>query len=75
MRRTYPLCRLSPEAAGQLVRDHGRLTKRLAEAERFNAELQRQIRNTLGTEGLWSLQRAARQAIALQQLQEEQLAS
>ena len=74
MRRTYPLCRLSPEAAGKLQHDHQRLTHRLAEAERYAAELQRQIRNTLGTEGLWALQRAARNAITLQQLQEEQRA-
>ncbi|MCC3680866.1 hypothetical protein LLE81_09175 [Staphylococcus epidermidis] len=72
--RSWKPVRLQPDAAGQLVRDHARMTKRLAESEAFTAALQREIRRHLGTETLWSLQHAARQAVALEQLQKELVA-
>lgn len=72
--RSWKPCRLQPDAAGQLVRDHARMTQRLAESEAYTAALQREIRRDLGTEALWSLQRAARQAVALEQLQKELVA-
>lgn len=71
MRRNYPLCRLSPEAAGQLVHDHERCTKKLHETERYLAALTVEIRNALGAEAVWSLQTKARQAVALNDLQKE----
>lgn len=72
--RSWKPVRLQPDAAGQLVRDHARMTKRLAESEAFTTALQREIRRHLGTEALWSLQTAARQAVALEQLQKELVA-
>lgn len=71
MRRTYPLCRLTPEAAGKLQHDNQRLTHRLDQAKRYAAALHQEIRAAHGTEALWALQHAARNAITLQQLQEE----
>lgn len=69
--RSWKPVRLQPDAAGQLVRDHARMTKRLAESEAFTAALQREIRRQFGTETLWCLQHAARQIVALEQLQKE----
>lgn len=69
--RSWKPVRLQPDAAGQLLRDHDRMTKRLAESEAYTAALQREIRRNLGTEALWTLQRAARQAVAIEQLQKE----
>lgn len=71
MRRTYPLCRLSPEAAGQLVKEHARDQKKLQEAERLLAAFTVEVRNVLGTEAVWALQSKARNAIALAELQRE----
>ena len=72
--RSWKPVRLQPEAAGQLLRDHTRMTKRLAENEAYTAALQREIRSHIGPETLWSLQTAARQAVALDQLQKELVA-
>ncbi|MCP1647260.1 hypothetical protein [Pseudomonas nitroreducens] len=71
MRRNFPLCRLSPEAAGQLMHDHERCTKKLLETERYLAALTVEIRNTLGPETVWSIQAKARQTVALNDLQKE----
>lgn len=71
MRRTYPLCRLSPEAAGQLVHEHARNQKKLQEAERLLAAFTFEVRNVLGPEAVWSLQAKARNTIALAELQKE----
>lgn len=71
MRRTYPLCRLSPEAAGQLVQEHARDQKKLQEAERLLAAFTVEVRNALGTEAVWALQSKARNAMALADLQKE----
>lgn len=70
--RSWKPVRLQPDAAGQLVRDHARVTARLADSEAYSTALQRRIRDTYGIETLWTLQREARQAIALQDLQKEQ---
>lgn len=74
MRRNFPLLRLDPEAAGRLQRDHNRATKKLAEAERFNAALQARIRRDLGTEALWAMQREIRQQLLLEDLVKERAA-
>ncbi|MCY1294354.1 hypothetical protein D9M70_436460 [compost metagenome] len=71
MRRTYPLLRLSPEAAGILQRDHDRATKKLKELERYQAEFLRRLRVALGIEAVWALQRQTRNALLLQDLQKE----
>lgn len=71
MRRTYSLCRLSPEAAGQLVHEHARNQKKLQEAERLLAAFTVEVRNILGAEAVWSLQAKARNTMALADLQKE----
>lgn len=70
-RRTYPLRRLSPEAAGKALHDLSRAEGRLAQLNTEHSALLSAIRTEFGTETLWRLQAEARNAIALQQLQEE----
>jgi len=70
-RRTYPLARLSPEAGGKALHDLEHATARIALLQTEHTALQQAIRAELGTETLWRLQANARNAIALQQLQEE----
>ncbi|AWK98657.1 hypothetical protein [Stutzerimonas stutzeri] len=71
IRRTYPLRRLSPEAGGKALHDLSRAEQRLAQLNTEHRALQQAIRSELGTETLWRLQANARNAVALQQLQEE----
>ncbi|MCG6541720.1 hypothetical protein MCB86_16730 [Pseudomonas sp. KSR10] len=70
-RRTYQLHRLTPEAAGKALHDLERATKRADQLETQLAALHQAIREEHGTETLWRLQANARNAVALQQLQEE----
>lgn len=70
-RRTYPLRRLSPEMAGKALHDLERASQRMALLDAEHAALRQAIRTEFGTETLWRLQAAARNAIALQQLQKE----
>lgn len=70
-RRTYPLRRLSPEAGGKALHDLSRTQRRLAQLAAEHSALKQAIRSELGIETLWRLQTTARNAIALQQLQEE----
>lgn len=70
-RRTYPLARLTPEAAGKALHDLDRATARIEQLQADQTALQHAIRTEFGTETLWRLQAIARNAVALQQLQEE----
>ncbi|MCJ0877786.1 hypothetical protein MRX33_09600 [Pseudomonas sp. JI-2] len=70
-RRTYPLRRLSPEAGGKALHDLSRAQRRLAQLTDEHSALKQAIRTEFGIETLWRLQATARNAIALQQLQEE----
>ncbi|MTZ15078.1 hypothetical protein GNE00_15100 [Pseudomonas sp. JL972] len=74
IRRTYPLARLTPEAAGKALHDLARATARIEKLQTEHAALQQAIRAELGAETLWSLQANAGNAIALQQLQRENAA-
>ncbi|AVO51242.1 hypothetical protein [Ectopseudomonas mendocina] len=69
--RTYPLRRLSPEAGGKLEHDHQRTTSKLAALQREHAELQNQIRTQYGTEALWQLREATRNALLLADIKQE----
>lgn len=71
IRRTYPLRRLSPEAGGKALHNLSRAEQRLAQLKTEHNALLSTIRTEFGTEILWRLQANARNAIALQQLQEE----
>lgn len=71
MNRTYPLLRLTPEVAGKLQHDYDRAAARLNQLETFQAELEHQIRSTLGTQTLWSLRTSARNAVLARQLASE----
>ncbi|BCY01563.1 hypothetical protein [Stutzerimonas stutzeri] len=70
-RRTYPLHRLSPEAGGKALHDLSRTQRRLAQLTAEHSALKQAIRSELGIETLWRLQAAARNAVTLEQLQEE----
>jgi len=65
------LIRLSPEAAGRLMRRHSVAEALLIEQQRYLTEFTRRVRETLGTEALWQLQADTRNAIALAELQQE----
>ncbi|SDJ60024.1 hypothetical protein [Pseudomonas indica] len=71
MRRTFPLLRLSPEAAGQLQHDHQRAIQKLHALELEHAEFVRQVRALIGASALWQLQTATRNAVLLDALKKE----
>jgi len=71
IRRTYPLRRLSPEAAGKALHDLARATARIEQLQTEHNALQHAIRAELGTETLWRLQANARNAVLASQLQQE----